>query len=164
MIRPLLLALALVAGGILLWGLLQKPLAAPALEFGTIDGRRFDLADLAGRPVLINFWSTSCTICIAEMPYQQKLYEQYQARGFELIGVSMPYDRPDVVLELVREKGITYPVALDLDGSAMKAFSVKATPSSFLVDPEGVIQMSTTGRLDRKQLQQRITTMLGGQS
>ena len=73
----LFLAISLFAGCLLLWGFWQRPVAAPALNLGTIDGQRIDLADLGGKPVLVTFWSTSCPLCIAEMPYHQALYEQY---------------------------------------------------------------------------------------
>ena len=162
--RRLYLLPTLLAGCLLAWWLWPQPVAAPSLQLGTIDGRRVELAGLTGGPVLVSFWSTSCAPCIAEMPFLQQLYDRYRGQGFELISIIMPYDRPDLVLDMVRHKGITYPVALDLDGSAMEAFEVRATPSNFLLDPAGRIQLRLTGKLDQAQLQQRIETMLRGQS
>ena len=137
---------------------LQK---APDITFKTIDGKQIDLKSLKGKPVLVTFWATSCPGCIKEMPHLIELYHELHNKGLEIIGVAMPYDRPDHVLEMRKRKNIPYPIALDIKGEAVRAFGhVRLTPSSFLINPEGVIVKHKIGEMDMKQIHNMIISML----
>ena len=134
---------------------------APDIEFTTVDGKKIDLKTLKGKPVLVTFWATSCPGCIKEMPHLIELYHELHNKGLEIIGVAMPYDRPDHVLEMRKRKNIPYPIALDIKGEAVRAFGhVRLTPSSFLINPEGVIVRHKIGEMDMKQIHNMIISML----
>ena len=66
----------------------------PPLALADLDGRRVDLAALRGQVVLVNFWATSCTTCVAEMPQLMALHQRFQPRAFETLAVAMSYDPP----------------------------------------------------------------------
>jgi peroxiredoxin len=137
---------------------LQK---APDITFKTIDGKQIDLKSLKGKPVLVTFWATSCPGCIKEMPHLIELYHELHNKGLEIIGVAMPYDRPDHVLEMSKRKNIPYPIVLDIKGEAVSAFGhVRLTPSSFLINPESVIIKHKIGEMDMKQIHNMIISML----
>ena len=72
----------------------------PPISIATIDGRSFDAAAVQGRPLLVTFWSTTCLVCLKEMPDLDALYRRLSPRGFEIIAVSMPWDPPDEVVRL----------------------------------------------------------------
>jgi peroxiredoxin len=134
---------------------------APDITFKTIDGKQVALKSLRGKPVLITFWATSCPGCIKEMPHLIELYHELHGKGLEIIGVAMPYDRPDHVLEMRNRKNIPYPIALDIKGEAVSAFGhVRLTPSSFLVNPEGLIVKHKIGEMDMQQIHNMIVSML----
>ena len=134
---------------------------APDISFTTIDGKQVDLKTLKGKPVLVTFWATTCPGCIKEMPHLIELYHELHNKGLEIIGVAMPYDRPDHVLEMRNRKNIPYPIALDLKGEAVSAFGhVRLTPSSFLINPEGVIVKHKIGEMDMKHIHNLIISML----
>lgn len=134
---------------------------APDIRFKTIDGRQIDLKALRGKPVLVTFWATTCPGCIKEMPHLIELYHELNEKGLEIIGVAMPYDRPDHVIEMSRRKNIPYPITLDIKGEAVSAFGhVRLTPSSFLINPDGVIVKHKIGEMDMKQVHQLVVTML----
>jgi len=155
------LAVLLAAGVAVLAGSGIHPTAAPGIRFRAIDGNQLALADLRGRPVLVQFWATTCSICLEEQPRLVELYRQLHPRGLELVAVSMFYDRPDFVLRMARERQLPFPVALDVDGSVGRAFGgVEATPSTFLIDPLGRIVFQSIGRLDFSTLRDRIQQML----
>lgn len=153
--------LLLVAGLAFVWLSPGGINRAPDIAVKTIDGRTLRLAELRGRPLLVTFWATTCPGCIKEMPHLIELYRELQPRGFELIGVAMSYDPPNQVLALARAREIPYPVALDLDGTAARAFgNVRLTPTSFLIAPDGRILHQKIGELDMTYVRQLIDPLL----
>lgn len=135
--------------------------AFPPVAISTIDGRSFDAAAVAGRPVLVTFWSTTCVVCLREMPDLEALYRRLAPRGFEIIAVSMPWDPPDEVVRLARARALPYPVALDVTGAIAKAFGdVSTTPTHVLIDPAGEVAWLRTGALDIAALDDRLRSML----
>jgi peroxiredoxin len=136
---------------------------APEVTLKTITGKTVHLSDLKGRPVLVNFWATTCPGCIKEMPHLVELYNKYSPQGLEVIGVAMSYDPPSQVYNFTRARQIPYTIALDLDGSAAHAFdNVRLTPTSFLINPDGKIVQQKIGELDFPQVEKLIESMLQG--
>lgn len=146
--------LALVAAAWLVPAGLSK---APAVTFNTLDGRTLSLSELRGRPVLVNFWATTCTGCIKEMPHLVQLYEKLRPQGLEIIGVAMSYDPPNQVMALQERRQLPYPLALDIDAKIARAFGdVQLTPTTFLIAPDGRIVFHKIGELDMAKLEAAI--------
>lgn len=134
---------------------------APEITLQMIDGKKVDLASFKGKPVVVTFWATSCPGCIKEMPHLVKLYKELNPRGLEIIGVAMPYDRPDYIMEMVKRKQIPYKIAFDLKGEAVHAFGdVSLTPTNFLIDAQGKIVKKKIGELDEITWRNRILSLL----
>jgi peroxiredoxin len=134
---------------------------APDITFSTMDGKRVYLKQLRGRPVLVNFWATTCPGCIKEMPHLVELYQDLAPEGFEILAVAMQYDPPEQVRELVASKGLPYPIIHDTEGEISRAFGdVRLTPSNFLISPGGDIVQHKIGDLDMEHLTQSIKRML----
>lgn len=135
--------------------------AAPASNFVLIDGSTTQTADLKGKVTLVNFWATSCTTCVKEMPDLVATYNKYQARGFETVAVAMAYDTPAYVLNYAKTRQLPFKVAIDNTGEIAKAWGdVKLTPTSILVNKRGQIVKRFQGEPDFKALQQRIEALL----
>ena len=118
----------------------------PALAFTAVDGRRILLADLRGQVVLVNFWATTCTICLNEMPAIAELHRQLAPRGLATIAVAMPDDRPDFVTAYARRAGLPFPVAVDPDSAVLRALGpVRGTPTLLVVDRGGAIASRLEG-------------------
>ena len=126
--------------------------AIPLVEFKIIDGQRIHAADLRGKPVLINFWSTSCTPCIEEMPALEALHQANRGK-LTMIGVAMPQDRPDIVIDFSHRLGVTYPIALDLQGQLAGEFNIKVVPTTLLYGPDGQLTTKILGIVDTEALQ-----------
>ncbi|HSR62478.1 MAG TPA: TlpA disulfide reductase family protein [Gammaproteobacteria bacterium] len=138
---------------------------APDITFRTIDNRTIDLQSLRGQPVLVTFWATTCSGCMQEMPHLISLYNDYEDKGLEIIGVAMPYDIPSHVVQLASERNVPYPIALDIDSSITSAFGdVMLTPTSFLIAPDGTIIKHKIGEMDMKKLREQISNLLSRQS
>ncbi len=126
-----------------------QALASPALTFTTMEGQQIRLSDLRGKIVLINFWATSCGICLAEMPDLIQTYQQYRKQGFEVIAVAMHYDQPGDIRAYVRKQGLPFPVVFDRDGNLAREFDqVSGTPTTFLIDGSGKRISKTIGIID----------------
>lgn len=147
--KPLLSAVAVGAVLIALgYALISKPVA-PAVTFTTLEGKPIALASLRGKVVLVNFWATSCSACIKEMPGMVQTYNAYKDKGFEIIAVAMSYDPPNFVLNFVQTRQLPFPVALDLNGAHARAFgNVQLTPTSFIVGKDGTVLEQKLGELD----------------
>lgn len=148
--------------GLVLWaGFSKDNTIANTSEFTTITGDKLALKDLRGKPVLITFWATTCGSCMAEIPHLIDLYNRFHPRGFELIAVAMSYDPPNQVVQLAKDKGLPYSIALDINGDHANAFGgVYATPTTYLIDKEGKISWETVGMFKPEELAERIEKQL----
>ena len=132
----------------------RKPeLRSTPLEFTapTLEGAPFDIADLRGKIVLMEYWSTFCTSCIAAKPRIHDIYLDYQSRGFEVVSVNFDAERNRRRIERIRdEMGLTWTT---LDAEAQWA-EVNARfgwgnvlPAYMLLDREGRL-VADTGEVD----------------
>ena len=71
---------------------------APESTFVLLDGSKINTASFKGKVTLVNFWATSCTTCVAEMPKIISTYDKYKAKGFDTVAVAMSYDPPAYVV------------------------------------------------------------------
>ncbi len=116
----------------------EPPAQLPAVTLTTIADRQLDAAALRGHPVLVTFWSITCGPCLREIPDLIKLDRELAPQGLIILAIAMPYDRPDRVLALTRERQLPYNIVLDPMGKTGAAFGgIDATPTTFLFDAEG---------------------------
>jgi peroxiredoxin len=138
-----------------------KKETAPAVSFRTLDGQQVSTQDLRGKVVLVNFWATSCSTCIQEMPAMVQTYNKYRERGLEFVAVAMSYDPPNYVLNYAQTRELPFKVALDTDGRAAQSFGdVKLTPTTFLIDKQGNILKRYVGIPESDALHQLIEKAL----
>lgn len=136
----------------------KKTVAAP--DFTLVDqfGNSHTLSEYKGKTVFLNFWATWCGPCRMEMPYIQKVYEEYGSNGGDVIilGVANPKteehpNNSDVSQEEVEhflsENGYTYPVVMDLDGSIFATYGIQAFPTTFMIDKNGNVYGYAPGSL-----------------
>src|SRR5207245_1040078 len=103
-----------------------------------LDGGVTALAEHRERLVVVNFWATWCEPCTAEMPTLEALWRQYRARGLVVLGVSVDRGAPRALLEpYVARLGLSFPILLDADLSASRAWRVTGLPATFVVRPGG---------------------------
>jgi peroxiredoxin len=154
------IALALVVGVLLAGAALLLSVRshlAPAVTFTTLAGKPITTSELRGKVVLVNFWATTCAVCARELPQIVATYRTYAPRGFEVVAVAMPYDRPDWVVEYARRNELPFAVALDYDAKINRAFEgVDTTPTGFLIDKRGRIVQRIVGEPDFERLRAAI--------
>lgn len=138
------------------FSLMQKQ-TAPDVTFTTLEGKKISMAELKGKTVLVNFWSTDCSGCIKEMPDLVNTYNTYKSKGFEIIAVAMPYDPPAQVLNFSTQKSLPFPVMHDGLSEITTAFGgVNLTPTTFIFNPKGERVQKTIGELDFVKLRQML--------
>lgn len=112
----------------------------PAPDFQFQGGEQpVFLSDLQGSPVLLNFWASWCSPCIAEMPFLQQIYDEWQGRGLVLLAVNLGESRSEVEY-FMQLQGLSFTVVLDSEGEVAGQYGVHAIPATFFIDREGIIQ------------------------
>ncbi|MBP6794349.1 MAG: AhpC/TSA family protein [Saprospiraceae bacterium] len=114
---------------------------APDFEGMTPDGKVLKLSQFKGKYVLIDFWASWCGPCRQENPNVVKLYNNYKANGFEILGVSLDQEKEKWV-SAISEDQLTWPHISDLKGwksSIAALYGVQGIPQNFLIDKDGKI-------------------------
>ena len=120
--------------------------AAPDFTLDLLEGGELTLSELRGKAVVVNLWASWCPPCRAEMPALQHFYEENRARGLEVVAVNTTFqDSESDAAAFVAEFGLTFPVALDRDGAASRAYLLRALPTTYFIDRTGVIREVVIG-------------------
>jgi thiol-disulfide isomerase/thioredoxin len=124
----------------------QEGFLAPDFRLETFGRDGYTLSELRGKPVLINFWASWCTPCRSEMPAIQQVYEEFQDQGFVVLAVNSTHqDNLGDAITFAQIRKLTFPILLDKDGSVSDLYEVRALPTTFFVDPQGIIQEVVIG-------------------
>jgi peroxiredoxin len=133
---------------------------APRLTLQLLDGRVASLGGGEGRVVLINFWATWCPPCRAEIPGFQDVYEALHDGGFDVLGISTD-DRPVAEVQAwLRDRGITYPVAMATPEAVAGFGGIASLPTSFLIDHRGNIRYRVSGFFTETALRAAVNRLL----
>lgn len=129
---------------------------APAFRLTGTDGHQVSVADLAGRPAVINFWATYCPPCRAEMPLLQKLVGQKSGTQLVLVNEGESSQAARAFLDSL---GIKQSALLDSDLSVGHAYGAIAFPTTVFVRADGTIAARHIGQLDEGVLAAELTTL-----
>jgi peroxiredoxin len=135
--------------------------AAPAVTYTLLDGSKSGTEQMRGKVVLMNFWATSCTTCVHEMPQLVSTHEKYKGRGYETVAVAMSYDPPAYVINFAETRKLPFGVAIDNTGQIAKSFgNVQLTPTSVLINKRGEIVKRFVGEPDFAALHELVEKLL----
>ena len=152
---------AALAGGWWAWGGARALEPAPTVQYTLLDGQRLSSAQFKGRVVLVNFWATSCSTCVAEMPQIMATHEKFKAQGFQTLAVAMSYDPPAYVASFAETRKLPFGVAIDNTGEIARSFGqVQLTPTTFLINKRGEIVKRYVGAPDFAALQTLVARLL----
>lgn len=148
-------------GSLTLIGACAREPAAPTFDYTLLDGSRHTSAALRGQVLLLNFWATSCSICVKEMPALAATHRQFAAQGLQTLAVAMQYDAPALVADFTEKRQLPFGVVIDNTGAVARAFGdVKATPTTLLVNRAGRIVWRHEGTPAFPKLHARIAQLL----
>jgi len=164
--RALVLAVWLLAGLFLIivgWSIAKDEMApvgaevgqrAPDFTLSLLAGGEVRLSDYRGKVVFVNFWRTTCPICVEELPEIQRLYE-WAPDDVVVLTVDIGED-PAAVKALLTDGGYGFPVALDRDAAVAQQYLVEFIPTTFVIDANGVIREKYVGGLTFEQMRDMI--------
>ena len=136
--------------------LIGKP--APVFALADLDGNVYRLAELRGRPVVLNFWATWCQPCIVEHPVLQAGARRYRGQ-VEFLGV-VYQDEPDKIRRFITERGAWGPSLVDPDVKVAIAYGVYGAPETFFIGADGMVAEKITGPVDPRTLKRILDSLL----
>lgn len=134
---------------------------APPFDALTSAGNPIDLLDLRGHPIIINFWATWCEPCRVETPDLQSIYVRYADQGLRLIAVNLG-ENPSQIKNWASNFGLTFDLLLDPEGRIATLYQLRGQPTTYIVDPSGIITHIFYGPSDRGTLEAAIAPFFPG--
>jgi len=104
-----------------------------------LEGKPIRLADLRGKAVWVNFFTTWCPPCQAEVPILREMSEKYKDRGLALVAVSVQETSPADVAAYAATYQLPYTIGFDGSGKIFHAYKAYGLPTQVFIDPNGVI-------------------------
>jgi cytochrome c biogenesis protein CcmG/thiol:disulfide interchange protein DsbE len=158
--RPILLALAVAVAATALvvaivrlsgagsgdTGTIARDRPAPDIAGVTLDGAQFRLADLRGRPVIVNFWGPSCVPCRDEFPLFKEKLAEHAGDNLAIVGVLIN-DPAEPARDFVTAMGATWPTVIDPTRSIRNAYRVAGWPQTYFIDKDGILRTIQIGEV-----------------
>ena len=107
----------------------------PVLEIEGLDGSPVTVRNESNKPMLVNFWFSTCEPCKREMPALVAANVKY---GIDIVGIN-PRDSADAARAFADDFGVDYTLLRDANGVYLTALGVGTFPMTYLVDGNGTI-------------------------
>ncbi|MDQ3210564.1 MAG: TlpA family protein disulfide reductase [Actinomycetota bacterium] len=112
-----------------------------------------------GSVLVVNVWATWCDPCRREQPALQSVYERYEGRRVEFLGINYR-DNRDGAVAWIEDFGVTYPSLFDPDGRTAALLSFPFVPDTYIVDASGTIRHTIFGETSEEELSRLIEKVL----
>jgi cytochrome c biogenesis protein CcmG/thiol:disulfide interchange protein DsbE len=132
---------------------------APNFTLRTLDGKPVSLAELRGKPVVLNFWQSFCPSCVWEHPYLRAAWQKYAPHGVLFVGV-LYQDTTSDARAYIRKYGGGWPVLRDPGAGTALNYGVIMPPETFFITRSGVVQYKSTGPVTPQLLDRQIDRLL----
>jgi len=132
---------------------------APAFAAADLDGNPLRLADLRGRPVIVNFWASWCGPCVDEFPLLREAAAAHEAEGLAVVGIVFR-DNSEAARRFMARMDAGWPAAMDPGEEIAEAYGIYGPPETFFIDADGVVVARQFGALSREDLNQHLSRLL----
>ncbi|HSI67126.1 MAG TPA: redoxin domain-containing protein [Planococcus sp. (in: firmicutes)] len=129
---------------------------APDFQLTNIDGERVRLSDFHGQKVILNFWTSWCPPCRAEMPHMQNYHEE---KAEDANAVILAVNLTDLdhgmakIEEFIKDYDLTFSIPMDTDGEVGSIYQAAAIPTSYMIDTEGKVQHKIVGPMNEEMME-----------
>jgi len=120
---------------------------APDFTLKDVQGKTWNLTDLRGKVVLVNFWATWCPPCQEELPSMEGLHQGMRQAPFQMLTI-LNNDRADFAQNLALKRGYTFPILLDPESKVAAAYGITGVPETFIIDTQGILREKHIGPRD----------------
>lgn len=134
--------------------------AAPVFSLADLDGNPVRLADLRGRPVIVNFWASWCGPCVQEFPLLTSAAAAHERDGLTVVGIVFQ-DRSEAARAFLARMGASWPAAMDPGDAIANRFGIIGPPDTFFIDRDGVVVGRQIGQLSAADLDRGLAQILG---
>lgn len=156
--------LVLLAASLLVRGSATSPTAlgvpAPNFTLADLDGKPIRLADLRGRPVIVNFWASWCGPCVEEFPLLREAAARHADDGLVVIGV-VYRDRSEAARDFMRRNDATWAAAMDPGERVAEAYGILGPPETFFIGRDGTIVARQLGQFTAASLDEKVAAIIG---
>ncbi|KPC98258.1 Sporulation thiol-disulfide oxidoreductase A precursor [Geobacillus sp. BCO2] len=119
-----------------------------------MGGDTIQLSDFRGKAVVLNFWTSWCPPCKKEMPELEKFYKQHGHEVAVLTVHLTTQDTLDNAERFAKSRKLALPISLDVRGEALRQYRIQTIPTTYIIDPNGVIRRKIVGPVTAKRLEQ----------
>jgi cytochrome c biogenesis protein CcmG/thiol:disulfide interchange protein DsbE len=134
---------------------------APDFTLTTFDGETVALAELGEHPLFIYFWASWCGPCELEAPVIQAMWPEYEARGYEFIGINI-LDNPSEAQRFINRHELTFTTARDEERTVYLDYGVAQLPEAFFIHPGFEVSARFSGELDEVNLREQLEAISPG--
>ena len=112
---------------------------APDFTVLNLEGEKVALKDFRGKWLLITFWQAKCSSCRTEMPHLQSDFESQTNDELVLLAINV-MEKESFIRAFAEGQGLTFPILLDPVAVVAGQYKIRSFPTSFLIDPEGILR------------------------
>jgi peroxiredoxin len=134
---------------------------APTFSSWDLNGTKVSLADFKGRPVLLTFWATWCTVCRDELPALQRIQDRYQSTGFTILAINYRETDNRRLKQYLDELHVNLKAVIDPEGTIASAYGVQiGLPVNVLLDRTGMVVQVIVGAVPNATLEGAVAQVL----
>lgn len=132
---------------------------APDFALADLDGNPVRLADLRGRPVVLNFWSSYCGPCVEEFPLLREAAERHADDGLAIVGIVWR-DRSEAARDFMARNGATWATVMDPGERVAHDYGILGPPETYFIGRDGTIVARQIGQISSTSLDEKLAAII----